>query len=209
MQAVSHVKDHGVFQRYTPQETPPGYEGIDISTVEFAQNEDGEDFYETIYANGTAATNHHFALVEPDSGRVVSITDDPDGMSPPGRTRLGSPNGFRVLELTGVPEGVNLDGWTWNGAKSFAPPPDDSIPTTVPATQAKIQLYRTKRNGTDLLTMTEALVGASGDRELQLWFNGTQNWRIDNPHVQNIGAYFGLSPEQIQAMFTAASQIEA
>jgi hypothetical protein len=49
----------------------------------------------------------------------------------------------------------------------------------VTATQAKIQLSRTKSpDGTDLLTLTEALVEKSTDRELKLWFTGAGVWLI-------------------------------
>jgi hypothetical protein len=80
----------------------------------------------------------------------------------------------------------------------------------VSATQAKIQLFRTKfPDGSDLLSRTEALVEQSTDRELKLWFAGAGTWQITNPNVQAIGAGFNLTPEQIQALFDQADLIAA
>lgn len=112
----------------------------------------------------------------------------------------------------GAQECPDYVGPRWKYAEGkYTPPesavqePEPELPVTfVTATQAKIQLHRA-----GMLVQTENVIAQSGDVELQLWYAGAQTWRIDNSHVQQIGGAFGLTPEQIQEMFEAASQIDA
>lgn len=103
--------------------------------------------------------------------------------------------------------------------KPPSPPEPPVLPpqpvTQVSAAQALIQLSRMPHDGSvipgtdNLADATEALVAASNDRELKIWFSRSTVWIITDPNVQKIGTAFKLSAEDIQAAFDAASKIGA
>ena len=75
--------------------------------------------------------------------------------------------------------------------------------TEVSRAQAKIALHRT-----GYLTAVEFMVEAEGG-EVAIWFADALNWRRDNPHVVTLGGALGLSPAEIDQLFTMASEIDA
>jgi hypothetical protein len=107
----------------------------------------------------------------------------------------------------------NADGWTmiadppgpnytWDGTEWVAPPP--YIPQTVTAFQARAALL-----AADLLSTVEAAVAASGDATLQLAWEYALHFERQSPTIAAMSAALGMTPEQVDALFVAASQIEA
>ncbi|WP_137136613.1 hypothetical protein [Rhizobium sp. FKY42] len=99
-----------------------------------------------------------------------------------------------------------------------APPPPDPIPDTPPVIDPSTPFFPTLtrkqlRNGLLSIGVTsaevEAQIGTIADpleREAALidW-QDTQNYRRDNPLVNQIGAAMGLPPEQIDALWMWAA----
>lgn len=73
-----------------------------------------------------------------------------------------------------------------------------SIPTSVTPRQARLALL-----DYGLLDEVEAM--AAGDREFHIWFEYSLTIERYHPKVESIGASFGLTSDQIDQLFIAAS----
>jgi hypothetical protein len=198
------VIDHGKWEAYRPDPLP------DVSAAFARRIGDGVDWYAFIQSEGQFYEGSILAtaLQDPATGveTVKAATRD---------ETLIFPAGSRVIEILGVPANEpkphDLLAWlNYDPATQtlFGNPSPPTMALRVSATQAKIQLSRMKRGDTNLLAMTEQVVAASQDTELQIWFRDARNWSVSSPNVLKIGVAFGLSREDIQAAFEAASKIE-
>jgi hypothetical protein len=104
-------------------------------------------------------------------------------------------------------------GWTTaDGGKTFsAPEPAPaSVPSSVSSAQAKIQLLRTpgSADGKTLLDDVAGAVQKAGG-EVAIWFSDARTWERANPYVAQLGKSLKLKAADIDALFSAASQIAA
>ena len=96
-----------------------------------------------------------------------------------------------------------VDGWVWYDTLGQALAGLRSMSTTISPLQAKVALHRA-----GLLTTVEAMV-AAGDTETQLaWANATEFTRT-SPLLNGMAEALGLTSEQLDDLFTVASQIAA
>lgn len=213
------VIDHGFWRPYTPDPLPEW--AAAASTVAgpvlfLRRDDDNVDWYAFVKSSGQFYEGSVLALTVPGADPGVEMV----GAIFRDETKL-VPFNQRVIEILGVDPAEekphNLFEWlsyhpdTQTFSGEAGPPQPPRLPEPwerVSATQAKIQLSRMKRGDTNLLAMTEQVVAASQDIELQIWFRDARNWAVDSPNVLKIGVAFGLTREEIQAAFEAASKIE-
>ena len=200
--------DIGEFEIYSPDPRPTGCEDYPDNAVFLRRKADGADWYTLSREAGNWYVDSLIATCLPASAGYLfqAIVRNPTD---------AFPVGCRVLEILGhdpadpkpwaAYEGRLFDFATMTVGAVPKPPVRD-----VAATQAKIQLFRTKTpDGSNLLAKTRTLVSQSGDEELDLWFNGAARWYVADPNVQKIGGAFGLQPADIQGLFDAADLISA
>lgn len=89
----------------------------------------------------------------------------------------------------------------WGVPTAYAPPAEP-FPVTVTAAQAKIALYNA-----GLLDQVRAAVQAHPYELVRLWYENAGVWERGNPYVQALGVEIGLTDEQIDELFIAASRI--
>lgn len=93
--------------------------------------------------------------------------------------------------------------WADGEVAPYEPPPvEPPFPSVVSASQAKIALFNA-----GYLDDVEAVVAAHPYRIVQIWFTDANTWERGNPYVQAIGAEIGLTDEQMDELFIAASLI--
>lgn len=207
------IKDLGVWQQYTPDKMPD-IPGVTADTVlppgmMFSKGPDGTDWY-VFRASWPAATLCAFVdpldRTKPDGpGTVQSVVWD---------ARLSAvPFGMRVLQITGH-DTADQTPWksyqfsTYDPATGAITPPDQNV-TVVSAVQAEIQLSRMLMpdGKTSVFDALQAMLPQAG-AETNIWYKRAQNWRIDDPNVQKLGAALGLSAAQMQSAFNDADKIE-
>lgn len=205
--------EHGRWETYQPTEPLPGKFGtIPLNALFFRRVGDGVDWY--IYANtatnwqdGAAVATALPGMTEAQGYLVQAVT---------WTAREILPGEGIVFEITGIPLGTEkphklFEGQIYRSASggSITPMPPSPV-ERISAIQGKIQLSRTPDGaGSDLLTKAEEYIASSSERELQVWFTGGGDWLITNPNIQKVAGLFNLEPQQVQALFDAASLIEA
>ena len=83
----------------------------------------------------------------------------------------------------------------------FSPPllPPE-VPSVVSASQAKIALYNA-----GMLDQVKALVGAHPYEPVRIWYADANQGERGHAYVQALGAELGLTSDDIDALFQAAS----
>ena len=82
----------------------------------------------------------------------------------------------------------------------YEPPPQPQDPIVVSASQAKIALYNA-----GLLEQVKTLVGAHPYEPVRIWYADANQWERGHVYVQALGAELGLTEDDIDALFQAAS----
>ena len=96
-----------------------------------------------------------------------------------------------------------VDGWTWYDTLDQAMLGLKTAAVTITPLQAKTALHRA-----GLLPTVEAVI-AGADTETQIaWANATEFSR-SSPLLNGMAGVVGITPEQLDSLFTAASQIAA
>lgn len=94
-------------------------------------------------------------------------------------------------------------GYTYDGSQWVAPPPPP-VPYQVTAFQARAALYNA-----NLLATVEAAVAASTDETLKLAWNHALHFERTSPTIATMAAALGLTDQQVDDLFWAASVITA
>ena len=85
---------------------------------------------------------------------------------------------------------------------AFLAPP---VPMVVSRAQGEIALHRA-----ELLPIVEALMAApETDPEVRIWWQRAQEFRRDSATLQTMAGALGWSPQQLDALFAAAAEIQA
>lgn len=85
----------------------------------------------------------------------------------------------------------------------YDPPPTPApFPSVVSAAQAKIALFKA-----GLLDQVKAVVAAHPYEIVRIWYGDANDWERGNPYVQALGAEIGLTAEQMDELFIAASKV--
>lgn len=140
---------------------------------------------------------HFMSLVGTTVREIVEI---PDGLTP--GEDIFTPEFAKTL----VPfvAGAQI-GYEQQKDGSFAAPPDEAPPVSVPASissaQAKIQLRRA-----GLRDKVDAAVQAAGGEVLD-WFTDARTWERTSPYVLALGTSLKLKPADLDKLFKAAAQI--
>ena len=87
----------------------------------------------------------------------------------------------------------------WGTPDAYVEPPAP-LPSVVSASQAKIALYNA-----GLLEQVKTLVGAHPYEPVRIWYADANQWERGHVYVQALGAELGLTAENIDALFQAAS----
>lgn len=120
--------------------------------------------------------------------------------------------------FTPIPSGMAdrvEPGWTWDG-NAFAPPPDAGaapppVPREVTNFQARaVMMARPDPSGqrVSLFEAVDAALRAEGGQAWQAWEYANTLTR-DGVLVAAMAGRLGLSPDQLDALFTAAARVEA
>ena len=95
-------------------------------------------------------------------------------------------------------------GWTYTGGVWAAPPPPPvPVPQSISRFQAMAEL-----SIAGLLSAATAAATAAGGIPLLAWQNA-QSFERESPTIASLAAALNLTPAQLDALFIAASQIEA
>ena len=88
----------------------------------------------------------------------------------------------------------------WKALATSEPVPVPPAPLVVSASQAKIALYNA-----GLLEQVKTLVGEHPYEPVRIWYADANQWERGHVYVQALGAELGLTAEDIDALFQAAS----
>ena len=147
----------------------------------------------------------------------VHLTDDivdeppislPDNLKP-GVDIFTPEHAASMIDVTALKTKPDVGWAAVGGGKSFVAPA--AAAATVPnvdAVYALIQLSRTKTTdgSSDLLTATRDIVAKAG-AEVQVWFERAQRWTRKDPYVAQVAKALGLSDQDVDGLFIAASKI--
>ncbi len=94
--------------------------------------------------------------------------------------------------------------WENGTVVPYEPPPvEPPFPSTVTAAQAKIALHNA-----GLLEQVKAVVAAHPYEIVRIWYGDANDWERGNAYVQALGVEIGLTDEQMDSLFIAASKIQ-
>lgn len=106
-----------------------------------------------------------------------------------------------------IPEGVNVSiGWGWNGSSFTEPPPPPKyVPHEVTMRQGRLALLSAGLLG-NVATAINSL--SEPDKSIaNIEWEYSNALQRDNPFVSTLGAALGLTSDQIDDLFIAASKI--
>lgn len=101
------------------------------------------------------------------------------------------------------PDACAALGYTGHG---FFPVEDEPLPPVVPDSVSRMQAKMALLAG-GLLSTVEAAVGASADPALQLYWADASHFHRDHAALIAMTASLGMTSEQVDALFIAASEI--
>lgn len=138
--------------------------------------------------------NKRYALVDNSNKAVNFITWD-------GVTAFdyGQGKGFKLVSLDGI-ERYDI-GWTWNGSTFVPPTPTVEVPKSITPRQCRLILYQQ-----GLLPTVEAMIQSSTE-DVRITWEYALEFRRDDPLLTQLAANLGLTSQQIDEFFIAASQI--
>ena len=123
------------------------------------------------------------AYTTEDESAAVAITEEAAAVL---LSELDNPDQWAALHEWGMPDAYVAP----------VPPP----PTVVSASQAKIALY-----DVGLLETVKALVANHPYEPVRIWYADANQWERGHAYVQGLGAEIGLTDDDIDALFLAAS----
>lgn len=140
-----------------------------------------------------------------DENRVAVLSPAP-GMDIAEIAAKDVPTGkpWRIIDESELPARETRDRWLWTESGPLDVGPEiPVIPDSVSRFQARAALLQA-----GLLAQAEAAVAQSGPLALLAW-QDAQEFRRNSPTINSLASAIGLTPEQIDALFIAAAQIEA
>lgn len=184
---------HGTFTAYTPSKLPEGMPPEFAARVLWVRNEFGEDLYELRKRLPKGA---RFVTVNPDDSIRVVHTD-PDHVWPAEGGRLYS----TTEEVPTDPSVLLSKRFNPTSLKIEDKPVE--VPVKVSKAQAQLALFNA-----GLLDDLEVIILNHPYRPIRIWYESANEWRRDNPYVAALGPELGLTEEQIDALFIAASKFK-
>lgn len=95
------------------------------------------------------------------------------------------------------------EGGVWNGSEWIVLTPAATVPAMVTNLQARLALLNA-----GLLGAVEDAVKTSANAELKMAWEYAQNFYRQSPALMQLATALQLTPQQLDELFTAASQIE-
>ena len=124
-------------------------------------------------------------------------------------------DGTFVAEVNGRPYHVTDDDPLFAGAAEaaaamgaelhFEPPPETPVvlqAPTVSRAQAQIALYNA-----GLLDQLEATIASHPYRPVRIWYESANYWERGHPYVQALAVDMGLTEEQVDDLWLAATRV--
>lgn len=138
-----------------------------------------------------------YAIFNADGFPTAFYSDDINTDIPAGVVTITEAQWQEFIDNTGLRK--------WDGANvvPYEPPlPEPPFPSVVSASQAKITLHNA-----GLLEQVKAIVAAHPYEIVRIWYSDANQWERGNPYVQALGVEIGLTDEQIDELFIAASAL--
>jgi len=136
-----------------------------------------------------------YALIQSGTVQAVVIWD--------GVAEWIPPDGMTEVDISTINPQPG-PGWAYSNGV-FTPPAAQPIP--VPQSVSRFQALAALHNA-GLLDAAQAAVTAAGGLPLLAW-NNAQSFERGSPTIASLAAALNLTPAQLDALFIAASQIEA
>lgn len=135
--------------------------------------------------------------------RLHQLSDDPQDGTPDEQVAYLSTiemfHGWRcVSQDYQGPAPENSQGWRWDGSEIVEVTP---VPTSVTPRQVRLLLLQQ-----GLLDEVEAMI-ATQDRATKITWEFAEEFRRDNPLLTSLAANLGLTEQQIDQFFIAASAL--
>jgi len=190
------------FGKFTKSKENTIVNGILYENINFMRNEAGEDLVNVLRANP-----HPFYIAVDNANKIISMESDPEAIQLADYDIIGIDSDFGFTRG----ENGNVYGAIWDGMQIIAPPQPAPALTARQFWLAALELGITEQgllgaiaNEDDPLYIANAVERA----ETAIDIRKAQTFRRDYPLVDSMAQAHAITPEQMDALWAWAAQIE-